>query len=254
MNYRDFVREAVRQHGKGHQFVAVVPLKLERSGNTREHWRKTHKRTQEHKMLTTSCLRLQIAPGRFMSLPVQVTMIRLGPRRMDSDNVVSTFKDVQDAVADWLGVGDGDLRVDWVYKQARSTQYGVVILVKPKAEGGYGALFRQARKAAKVTLAAAARHLDVSTSFLSDVELGRRPPMANDRTCLAAELFGVKPETLVEAAAVRRGEYVLPASVSDKGLKAGAALACGWERFDDKTFDEILDVILTTKQCGGKHG
>lgn len=50
-------------------------------------------------------------------LPVTVVMTRIAPRRLDGDNLQSGFKAVRDGVADWLGVDDGDARIDWQYGQ-----------------------------------------------------------------------------------------------------------------------------------------
>jgi hypothetical protein len=36
---------------------------------------------------------------------------------LDGDNLQSGFKAVRDGVADWLGVDDGDKRIDWQYGQ-----------------------------------------------------------------------------------------------------------------------------------------
>ena len=39
--------------------------------------------------------------------PIVVTITRLGPRALDSDNLASSGKHVRDAIATWLGVDDG---------------------------------------------------------------------------------------------------------------------------------------------------
>ena len=64
-------------------------------------------------------------------LPLRVTITRLGPKRMDPDNNVSACKDVQDAVADWVGQDDGSDGFEWVYRQELCQTPGVRIRVEP---------------------------------------------------------------------------------------------------------------------------
>lgn len=65
--------------------------------------------------------------------PVVVRLTRIGPRKLDSDNVAGACKAVRDGVADWLDVDDGDeTKVRWVYAQRRAVA-GELWLVK-----GYG--------------------------------------------------------------------------------------------------------------------
>jgi hypothetical protein len=50
-----------------------------------------------------------------------VVLTRIAPPRskgLDSDNLQRALKAVRDAVADQLGVNDGDKRVIWLYQQA----------------------------------------------------------------------------------------------------------------------------------------
>jgi hypothetical protein len=58
--------------------------------------------------------------GRPPKLPLRVLITRCGPRRLDTDNLASTCKDVQDAVADWIGKDDGDPKFTWDYAQKSS--------------------------------------------------------------------------------------------------------------------------------------
>jgi hypothetical protein len=62
-------------------------------------------------------------------VPGKVTITRLAPRQLDTDNLAGACKHVRDGVADWLGIDDGDLRVAWVCEQekAKPKQHGVRI-------------------------------------------------------------------------------------------------------------------------------
>lgn len=64
--------------------------------------------------------------------PIRVRMIRLGPRRMDDDNLASSFKHLRDAVAKWVGVDDGEAFYEWVCEQEKHPFYGVRIVIERK--------------------------------------------------------------------------------------------------------------------------
>jgi hypothetical protein len=56
--------------------------------------------------------------GRKFEFPVLVTLTRIGPKKLDKDNLARSFKAVQDQVAASLGVDDGDeKKIDWEYEQ-----------------------------------------------------------------------------------------------------------------------------------------
>jgi hypothetical protein len=46
-----------------------------------------------------------------------VTLIRAGGRRLDPDNLATSFKPLQDAIANTLELDDGDSRIEWQYRQ-----------------------------------------------------------------------------------------------------------------------------------------
>lgn len=58
-------------------------------------------------------------------LPLRITMVRVGPKRMDCDNATSATKFVRDAIASWLGVNDGDDAIVWVYRREIAPAFGV---------------------------------------------------------------------------------------------------------------------------------
>lgn len=56
-------------------------------------------------------------------LPCTITLIRIGPKPLDSDNNISAFKSIRDFIADWVNPGkakgqaDNDPRIIWQYGQ-----------------------------------------------------------------------------------------------------------------------------------------
>lgn len=53
------------------------------------------------------------------ALPVVVTIVRVGPRALDDDNLAFAAKGLRDGIADALGVKDHDPRVSWKYAQEK---------------------------------------------------------------------------------------------------------------------------------------
>lgn len=93
----------------------TFPMRIESTLNKREHWAIRHRRNKSQKDTTRWVLRMLERP----SLPCTITLTRIAPRKFDSDNCAAGFKGVRDAIAEWLGVDDGDERITWLYAQRR---------------------------------------------------------------------------------------------------------------------------------------
>jgi hypothetical protein len=65
-----------------------------------------------------------------------ITLTRIAPRKLDTDNLVSACKGVRDGIADTLGVDDGDERITWKYAQRKGKpkQYAVEVEVESAKE------------------------------------------------------------------------------------------------------------------------
>ena len=85
-----------------------------------QHWRKLTKLKDAQKAHTKVAMR-----GKELPLaPLVVTITRLGPRRLDDDNLASACKYVRDQIAAIVGIDDGSASYTWVYKQLIGA-YGV---------------------------------------------------------------------------------------------------------------------------------
>lgn len=103
--------------------MLILPLKVISEANAMSrrgapgHWREKLKRKhaqQQEVMVEMSNAML----GRRVNLPCLVTLTRIGPKKLDKDNLANSFKAVQDQVAKSLGVDDGDeSKIDWKYDQ-----------------------------------------------------------------------------------------------------------------------------------------
>lgn len=101
----------------------TIPLRLESVANLREHWRRKAKRAREHRMLAnaeaSSIIRAIRRDYPMFDLPCVVTLTRIAPRKLDSDNMASACKNVRDGIADAFWCADNDPRITWRYAQER---------------------------------------------------------------------------------------------------------------------------------------
>lgn len=109
--------------------VTIPGLRLVSEANAHEHWRKRHARVQLQHMVTRA--RLRDGDATVFVGDLVVTIARLAPRSLDSDNAVGSAKHVRDAVAKWLGRNDNMAGgVDWRVEQRKSKTYGVEIRIE----------------------------------------------------------------------------------------------------------------------------
>ena len=110
--------------------VTIPGLRLVSEANARDRWarQKRAKTARQAAKVATICE----AP--YPALPLTVTITRIAPGRLDSDNLASSAKAVRDGVADALGIDDGDSAVTWLYAQRKAgvREYAVEIAI---AEG-----------------------------------------------------------------------------------------------------------------------
>ena len=136
--------------------LVAVPLRLKSLANLRfGHWGPRSRLVREHRQTAALVLaphvkalrlRAQIATayetGRRESIctaiALTVGLLRIAPRKLDSDNLAAAFKGVRDGVADVLGIDDGDDRISWLYEQRRANAgdcrvdplgYGIAIAI-----------------------------------------------------------------------------------------------------------------------------
>jgi hypothetical protein len=100
--------------------IIEIPLQTISELNVREHWRVGHLRHKGQKFLVKTYLTNYNVPR---MVPVIVTMVRIGKKKLDSDNLQGAFKYVRDAVADYFfpglaaGRADENEEMHWRYDQ-----------------------------------------------------------------------------------------------------------------------------------------
>ena len=100
----------------------VLPLRTVSRLNSREHWRARSTRSKaERSTAALMCPHFQT--------PCTVTLTRVGPRALDSDNLQGALKSIRDGIADKLKVNDNGPLVQWKYEQARGP-YEVRVLLE----------------------------------------------------------------------------------------------------------------------------
>ena len=109
--------------------MPILQLKLVSVLNLRECWQKRAARAKLHRESAYHHCILVFGVVR-PKLPVVVTLTRLAPRELDSDNLQSGGKAVRDGVADYFSTDDRNPGIEWQYKQEKAKDYGIRIEIK----------------------------------------------------------------------------------------------------------------------------
>ena len=106
--------------------------------NCSDHWTKKRKRRIMHDRIIRMCW---TSKGVRMKLPCAVKLSRVGPRKMDDDNLRGALKSIRDTIADLIlpgmakGRADGDVRIEWLYDQIKGMPgLRIDLYEKPKEE------------------------------------------------------------------------------------------------------------------------
>ena len=108
------MNHVVRRHRDS--VLICLPLRLVNETNAREHWAARCGRAKTHRQIAGWTAKPCVLG---MSPPYRVMITRIGPRRLDDDNLAASAKHVRDGIADALGIDDGDPRIAWMYDQRR---------------------------------------------------------------------------------------------------------------------------------------
>lgn len=109
--------------------VTLLGLALRLTQNSRCHWAQKARTVKHQRWAVFIGLRGETKPP----LPLVVTIVRVGPKPLDSDNAVSAAKGCRDQIAQWLKIDDSDPRVTWVVQQERGP-YAVRVVIAPRAQ------------------------------------------------------------------------------------------------------------------------
>lgn len=109
-------------------YRAKLPIKIVSEANQRDHWSARARRFKAHKQAS---LALTVT----IPFPLTITLTRIGPRTLDTDNLAGGFKGLRDGIAARLKVDDADPRITWVYAQQKGApkEYAAIVEVVPRA-------------------------------------------------------------------------------------------------------------------------
>lgn len=130
--------------------VVRIPIRTVSEANSHAHWRARQRRAKAQRFAVRMSMMgpLRVAgisdnnlipfatPGdvcrKMFATSATVTITRIAPRLIDSDNLAGSGKHVRDGVADCLGVDDRDPRVEWRVEQRKGAlcEYAVEISVQ----------------------------------------------------------------------------------------------------------------------------
>lgn len=117
-----------------HALIATIPgMRLVNPTNEHAHWRVRQKRAKEQRSVAAMVCRSQF--GTPPAPPLTITITRVGPGELDSDSLPASGKHLRDGIADWLGLDDGDRRIEWRYEQSRAGrgEYAATIRIEVRA-------------------------------------------------------------------------------------------------------------------------
>jgi transcriptional regulator with XRE-family HTH domain len=113
----------------------------------------------------------------------------------------------------------------------------------------FGRMLKEERGRAGRSMGEVARYLNVSVTYISDVERGVRTPFTPERVMQFASFLKIPPErteALLREAAACRGAFELGiegAGIREKHAEVGAALMRGWNSLSDQDLEQIKDIL-----------
>lgn len=97
-----------------------IPTSLPSVANLRESWHAKARRAKKHRR-DAALLCGMSASHRLLNgvraRGATITLVRVGARRIDDDNLAAAFKAVRDGLADALRIDDGSRLLRWSYDQ-----------------------------------------------------------------------------------------------------------------------------------------
>jgi hypothetical protein len=108
-----------------------VPIRTVSEANARDHWRVRNARKKGQQEAAYFAFK-GATRGRAVKLPCVVRFLRIGPHRLDSDNLAGAFKGIRDQLAQLLGADDGSDLIRWEYDQCAigERSYNVKVQVR----------------------------------------------------------------------------------------------------------------------------
>lgn len=115
-------------------FLVNVPIRIISEPNVPLHWAKRRKMHKSHETCVNTFFSRHIDFSK-IKLPIRFTLTRVGPRKLDDDNLIASLKHVRDHLTSKVfpekarGQGDGGTEIQWAYSQEKGPPktYGLKI-------------------------------------------------------------------------------------------------------------------------------
>lgn len=107
----------------GRNMKFLIKMYLPSLMNTRWHWTKMAALKKRQRRRVREAMKGTTPPRP----PMVVIITRLGPRRLDDDNLAASCKYIRDQIAEEVGLDDGSPLYTWVYLQRVSKTCAVEI-------------------------------------------------------------------------------------------------------------------------------
>lgn len=116
----------------------TIPIRTVSEANKRGHWAGKANRAKAQRFAANAHALAHLdARTRKLLLDgaCMVTLTRVAPRALDSDNLATSQKAIRDGIADALSIDDRDERVTWQYAQYKGEpgQYCVDVEIRRRA-------------------------------------------------------------------------------------------------------------------------
>jgi len=114
-----------------------LPIRTWSEANLRIHWGKRARRAKKQRQAARLLVRAA-RPALSETGAVAITLTRIAPRALDTDNLASGLKAVRDGVADALRLDDGSSRLTWRYAQEKGKprEYAVRVEIRCVSDSG----------------------------------------------------------------------------------------------------------------------
>lgn len=109
-----------------------IPIELPSLPNARLHWTRLLRLKAKQRRATRRSMSGKPIPP----LPLTIILTRVGPRKLDDDNLQGACKYVRDQIAETIGVDDGSPLYTWKYDQRIGTgePYGLEVEIQPRGD------------------------------------------------------------------------------------------------------------------------
>lgn len=110
----------------------TLPIRTVSEANVREHWAVKARRAKGQRLVAkVKCAPVGTYVGRCAKVGIDIHLVRIGVRKLDTDNLARSMKAVRDGVSDALGIDDGDPFLRWRYsqKKGKPKEYAVEVRI-----------------------------------------------------------------------------------------------------------------------------